>query len=258
MSQLLNKLEKISRGSPAPMGFGAASRVEKNPAMALIGNLSRNHAQGANRLSHLEADGALLHGLDDQDALSQITGALNGVPWGVRVDELDQPRAQTLLDSGCDFFVVSPEKASVEAMKDDRAAYLIDLPADAGERFLRAIEDLPVDALLLSLDPFQSPLTLQDLISITSVRSMFDKYLIIHAAAALTSKEIECLRDVGVDGLMVDAGRTTEKELKDLKQRLFDIPKQRRPRSERMTAVLPRVGFHNAEADEFDDDDDEE
>ena len=254
MSQLLNKLDRINRGSPAPMGFGAATRVEKTPAMVLIGDVSRNFNQGTNRVDQLPADGALMQGLPVDDNLSRVTELLTAVPWGIRVDQLDQAGAKELLDRGCDFIIVRPENSFVDAMKDDQVAYLMDLPSEPTERFLRAIEDLPVDAIVMDRSTLQCPVTLLDLISIASVRSMFEKYLIVHADVGITPKEIESLRDVGVDGLIVDA-QSTKKDLKDLHQRLLDVPRQRRAKSDRFAAVLPRsVGEQD---DDFDIDDED-
>ena len=236
------------------MGFGAATRVQKTPAMVLIGNVSRNYNQGASRLSQLPADGALVQGLQIDDNLSRVTDTLTPVPWGIRVNQLDQSSTKELLDRGCDFIIAPPEKSFVDAMTDDRAAYLMDLPAEPTERLLRAIEDLPVDAILMDSSTLQFPVTLADLISIASVRSMFEKYLIVQADVGISSKEIESLRNVGVDGLIVDA-QNTKKDLKDLQQRLLDIPKQRRAKSDRFAAVLPRSG---GELTVDSDDDDEE
>ena len=243
MSKLLSKLEKINRGSPARLGFGTSSRTERTPSMALIGRLSQNYTQGANRLAKVEADGALLDGESLDSRLSDVAGALGNIPWGIRADGLDGEGSQGLLEKGCDFFVVSPEKVTVEAMKDDRAAYLLVLPPDADERFLRAIEDLPVDAVFMSLGSLESSLTLQHLITICSVRVLFDKYLAIEVPAALSSKEVEGLRDVGVDALVVDAARSSEKVLGNLKKALLSVPRQRRSRSERVSPVLPRGSY---------------
>ena len=45
MSKLLDLMERIRSGSPAPMGFGAA-RAGSVPGMVLVGLVSENHAAG--------------------------------------------------------------------------------------------------------------------------------------------------------------------------------------------------------------------
>jgi len=258
MSKLLSKLDKISKGSPAPLGFGAANREEKVPAMVLVGRLSQNYAQGAARLAKVQVDGALLEGEGLDGKLKDIVGALGKVPWGIAPRDLDDKQAGALLEEGCDFFLVESEQAKVEAMKaDDGAAYLLSLPEDPGEAYLRAIDCLPVDAVLMSMNSLEPPLTLQHLITIGSVRTMLDKYLMLEVPTNLSSKEIEGLRDLGVDALVVDAGRSSEKVLAGLKEKLLGLPRQRKSRSERMSPILPSVSTAGASARDDDDEDEE-
>lgn len=258
MSKLLSRLEKINRGSQAPMGFGVAVRTEKTPAMALIGLLAQNYKQGANRLVRLKADGVLLEGAGLDGKLLEIAGALDTVPWGVKVEEMDGDKARGLVEKGCDFFVVSPERVTVEAVKDERAAYLLSLPSDVDDRFLRAIEDLPVDAVFMSIASTESPLTLQHLINIGSIRTMFDKYLILGVPATISAKEMEGLRDMGVDALVVDAGRSSEKVLGAIKENLLSLPRQRKLRSDRISPVLPHMADSSAVSSDEEDEGAEE
>ena len=175
MSKLVSRIEKISRGSPAPMGFGAATRAAQTPAMALIGILSQNSLEEAKSLASLDADGALLTGIDSGEEIASIAEALGSTPWGVRADALDGETADGLVQKGCDFFLVNPESVTVEAAKDDRAAFILSIPIGANDGFLRTLEDLPISAAFTSLAD-NGPLTLQRLIDVVSVRTMFDKY----------------------------------------------------------------------------------
>lgn len=238
MSKLVSRIEKISRGSPAPMGFGAAARASRTPAMALIGLLSSKAPNDAKVLADLDADGALLIDLDTDGDFDSLSEALASVPWGVNSEDLDAETSDALVQKGCDFFLVTPDSATVEAAKDDRAAFILSLPTDAKDGFLRALEDLPIAAAFTSLAD-GGPLTLQSLINVASLRTMFDKYLFVQVPPDLSSKELESLLHVGVDALVVDAGNASEDSLKTLKQRLIDLPRQRKPRSERASAVLP-------------------
>ena len=45
MSKLLDLLDRIREGAPAPIGFGV-TRPEKLPGMALIGLVSKDYAKG--------------------------------------------------------------------------------------------------------------------------------------------------------------------------------------------------------------------
>jgi hypothetical protein len=260
MSELISRLEKIGKGSPTPMGFGAASRAEKVPCMAVVGSLRANHAKKADLAVKAKLDAVLLEGDGLDGELSNISDALKTVPWGVAVDGLDGKRAKELMEKGCDFFVVSPEKTQIEAMKEEKPAYLFPVPLDADDRFLRGVEGLPIDAVILSLDSEGSPLTLRHFMAIGTIRPMLDKYMFLKVASAPSSKELEALRDAGVDALVVDMEKMSEKALTELKERLMDLPKPRKNRSERLSPLLPRLSQKAAasprrtEPDEDDDD----
>jgi hypothetical protein len=260
MSELISRLEKIAKGSPTPMGFGAAARAEKVPCMAVVGLLRANHLKKADLAVKVKLDAVLLEGDGLEKDLANISGALKSVPWGVAAEELDGKTAKALIEKGCDFFVVSPEKTQIEAMKEEKSAYLFPVPPDADDRFLRGVEALPVDAVILSLDSGDSPLTLQNFISIGAIRSMLDKYVFLKVATAPTSKELETLRDAGVDALVMDVEKSSEKALTELKERLLDLPKPRKGRSERLNPLLPRLSqktsasTRRTEPDEDDDD----
>ena len=241
------------------MGFGHAARPQKTPAMAFIGLLSQNYKRGATRLNRIEADGALLRGVNPDQVLTDIAGALGDVPWGLEAEETNGDSVETLVEKGCDFFLVSPDKVTVEAVKNDGADFLLSLPLGADDSFLRTIEDLPISAVFMSLGPSSSPLNLRHLINIASVRTMFDKYLLVEVPNTVSAKELEGLRDIGVDAVVIDAGQSSEKVLKGIKQDLLDMPRQPKPKSERTTPMLAvGLGASTRHADEEDEEYEEE
>lgn len=238
MSKLVSRIEKISRGSPAPIGFGASGRTPRTPAMALIGILSGNSTEDAKCLADIDADGALIADANSTEDLASLAEALGSTPWGVKVDDLNSETADGLIQQGCDFFLVNADTVTVEAAKDERAAFILSLPQGANDGFLRAVEDLPVTAAFTSLDG-EGPLTLQRLIDVGSLRTMFDKYLLVQVNPGLSARELEGLRDMGVDVLVVDMAAASEDSLRALMESLLKLPRQRKPRSEKTSAVLP-------------------
>ena len=238
MSKLVSRIEKISRGSPAPIGFGASGRTSRTPAMALIGVLSGNSTENAKCLADLDADGAIISATNSTEDFTSLAEALGSTPWGIMVDHLDGKTADGLIQQGCDFFLADAGGISVEAAKDERAAFVLSLPKEASDGFLRAIEDLPITAAFTSLAA-DGPMTLKDLVDVGSLRTMFDKYLLVKVNPDLSSKELEGLRDMGVDAVVVDLAGASQDSLKSLKQRLIKLPRQRKARSEKSNAVLP-------------------
>ena len=248
MSKLLDRLERVNRGPVASLGFGAAARVNKTRPMALIGTLSDpgKAVEGASGLAKIDADGALIDGLDLQKNQKQLAQALDTVPWGVRVPGLDSEQVSQYKEQGCDFMAFPAEKALLEALGEADTAYILSIQPDIDEKLLRAIETLPVDAVLLPFKSADSPLTLQHLLTISSVRRAFSKYLLLELPGAPTSKEMEALRDVGVNGLVVDTTVVSAEKLAGLHEELLALPRRKRDRGERATAILPGTFYQQS------------
>ena len=241
MSKLLDRLERVNRGPTASLGFGAAARAQKVRPMAIIGALSDpgKAVEGASNLAKIGADGALIDGLAPEEIKKQLAQALDGVPWGVRVPGLDSERMSHYKEQGCDFLAFEAGKASLEALGEADTAYILSIQPDTDDRLLRAIEGLPVDVVLLPFKSVDPPLTLEHLLTISSVRRAFSKYLLLELAGTPTSKEMEALRDVGVNGLLVDTTAISAEKLEGLHEELLALPRRKRDRGDRTTAILP-------------------
>ena len=257
MSKLLDRLDKLSRGPITSMGFGAATRTEKLPGMALIGTLSsgRRLAQAATALSKIGADGALIQGNVPDSIPATVAEALKNVPWGVRVSELTGEHAARYREKGCDFLAFTAEGTQVGALEDEDAGYVLCVPANMDEQSLRAIEDLPVDAVLLTLDSIETPLTLSHLLAIGVVRGSFSKYLLLEVPGDLSDGELEGLKEIGVDGLVVDA--TSAKDMAALKDRLMSLPRRQRNRGRKPSALLPRESYATPSSPPAEEDDED-
>jgi hypothetical protein len=261
MSKLLDRLDKIGRGASVSMGFGAAAREEKLPGIALLGKLSGavKSAQAASTLAKLGVDGAIIEGMGIEEISKKLAQTLEHIPWGVSVTELKNGQVGNYRDQGCDFLAFGPKGALLEALEEDDTGYILSIDPDMDERYLRTIEDLPVDAVLLSMKSVEPPLTVQDLITISSVRGNFSKYLLLEVTGGFSANELEGLRGIGVDALVVEATTLSAKKLQELRDALLALPKRQRSRSPRASAVLPRGSFvlpgASAGEEEYDDDD---
>ena len=254
MSKLIDWLEKVDRGAVASLGFGAAARPEKIAPMALIAKLpgSVSSAEGASILAKLGADAVLIEGLDIDQMPKKLAKALEKQPWGLRVSDLKDGQAAEYGGKGCDFLAFGPGEALLGAIQDDETGYILSIEPAMEERRLRAIEDIPVDVVLLRLDSDASPLTLQDLLTIGSVRSAFSKYLLLETRGLLTTSELEGLRDMGVNGVVIDATAHPTDELDALKERVTSLPRQPRTRAKGHNAILPGGAFPDEDLDDED------
>ena len=260
MSKFLDRLEQISLGVSGPIGFGV-SRAEKTPGMALVALVSSKHATGCRAVASLAPDAVLLGGITGPEAIKKLAAALTKVPWGVRSDQLTDESSQAYQESGCDLLAFSLEGTPVSAVSSDEIARVLCLDLDADERQLRSIDSLPVDVLLLSLTGQAAPWTLADLASIAAISRRVNKYVLVEVSAPPGKKDLEAIRKVGVDGLVLEVGAVSAKSLAELKESLLDMPRSRPGRRERATAIIPASVFPSGQApapedpDEDDDDD---
>ena len=261
MSKFLDRLERISRSAPTPIGFGV-SRAEKTPGMALVALVSSKHATGCRAVAGLAPDAVLLEGIAGPASIKKLASALPKVPWGVRSGQLTDESAQAYQESGCDLLAFSLEGTPVSAVSSDEIARVLCLELDADERQLRSIDPLPVDVLLLSLTGQAAPWTLADLASIAAISRRVNKYVLVEVSTPPGKKDLEAIRKAGVHGLVLDVGAVSAESLAELKEALLDMPRARLGRRERATAIVPSSVFPSGqgpapeEPDEDDDDDD--
>ena len=260
MSKFLDRLDRLARGPSTPMGFGASTRVEKLPAMGLLASVTQEQA-ASGAVSSSGVDGFLIRGAVGDGQLSGLVAQVGDLPWGIEVDGLTEGSASGYSEQGADFFRFGASGVEVGALSEEEPAYLLSLPLDSEERVLRAIEDLPVDGIVLSVDANNLPLDLSQLMSLSAVRCMFNKYLLVELPGIVGAGELRGLRDIGVDAVILDVSAVSAEALTEFQENLLNLPRQRKPRAGKADAMLPRNTFHppaTRHQDDDDDDDDDE
>jgi hypothetical protein len=247
MGKFLDLMERIVNGSPAALGFGAA-RATKVPSMALIALVSRHHAAGLKAVAGLAPDAALLSGLKGPAALGELKSALPTAPWGVRTDGLGESDAQEYREHGCDLMAFPLQGTTAAALDGEDVGRVLCLEPGIQEHELRAIDTLPVDALLVNMTAVSGPWSLQDLMAVGSISRRASKYVLVAVSQPPGKKDLEALRDLGVRGLVLDVGAATPEVLKDLKAALLEMPRRRPQRKERTAALLPGSVYGGAQA----------
>ena len=260
MSKFLDSLEKISVSAPAPLGFGVR-REQRPPGMALIVQISSDHASGCAGISDLSPEAVLLSGIDDLPALKKIAPGLPSIPWGISPVTVTEDSVNGFKEAGCDMLAFGLADTPVSAINSDEMARVLCLDPSADERQLRAINPLPVDVVLIDVTSQSGTWTLGDLINITAISSRVNKYILVSISEPPGAKDLKVLRDAGVHGLVVDAGSVSMDSLSKLKSDLQEMPRPQPGRKGRTAAVLPSSVFAVDRApapEEPDEDDDDE
>jgi len=259
MSKFLDSLEKISVSAPAPLGFGVR-REQRPPGMALIVQISSDHASGCAGISDLSPEAVLLSGIDDLAALKKIAPGLPSIPWGISPVTVTEDSVNGFKEAGCDMLAFGLADTPVSAINSDEMARVLCLDPSADERQLRAINPLPVDVVLIDVTSQSGTWTLGDLTNITAISSRVNKYILVSISEPPGAKDLKVLRDAGVHGLVVDAGSVSMDSLSKLKSDLQEMPRPQPGRKGRTAAVLPSSVFavDRAPAPEEPDEDDDE
>lgn len=244
MSRLLDLLDRIARGAPSAMGFtAAAQRPTPTPLALLVWMEGQGDAMDTRALAEARVDAVVLpRGAQDASGLERQVKPLEQFAWGVEVEGLGRERVEAYRDAGSDFLVFPLEGTQADALQEGDMARILRLPTGLEEATLRSLEDLPVDAILLCPSEPEGPMTLAHLAAIANVRGATSKYVLVQWGADLTARELEHLRNLGVDGVVVKVHQGTDAKLPALRAQIEALPK-RRPRGEqRPAALIPRVG----------------
>jgi hypothetical protein len=192
------------------------------------------------------ADFVLIDGRQGSVDVSRARADAGDLPLGAWVAARDSAAAKALRGDGLDFLVVA-EDSPAASLLDDDLGYVLALPSQPEEIFLRSLEPLSLEALLLHNIP--SPLTVAGELELSRAGALARRPMICETAAAASADDLQCLRAAGVAGVMTDVAG-----LSQLKETVKALPQRKARREERAVVSLPRGNA--AAQDDGDDDDD--
>lgn len=254
MSKLIQRIERLGKDTPAPLGFGAATRRKAAPSMVLLASAS--NLKSVKALEGVFLDG-LLFSIEDNSgsAMANATSILKDVPWGVQVENPTADQVKDLEEAGCDFITISGMAAPLEVLHNDELGKFLVVPPDLKEEHAHSLEVLPVDAVIYA-DTVSSPLTLDGLLNLAAARGEIGRAFLLPVIGVLSSWELECLRDIGVEGVVVDLDTSDAAGLKTLGQAILDLPR-RKTRNDFSSPSIPRVSAHDQVIEDDDEGDDD-
>ena len=238
MSALLDKIEKAHQESPRRMGFGPSTKERTPPLPLLVGVARPEVGSPAQEVSqHLDALLFKVNTIQEVEALSKDQTVS---PWGVWVDTPTPELVPPLKERGGDLLLFSPEQTPLEMVQDQGLTRLLLVPLEWDHRLVPALHDLPVDAVALALSE-NTPLTVQQLMAVGGLRRLAGKPLLLFLARSPSQKELEALRDSGVDCILLDVTANAPQEVEAVRRHINDLPPRRRRERERPTAVVPQM-----------------
>jgi hypothetical protein len=171
-------------------------------------------------------------------SLQKSVKSLKDVPWGIRLDENEDDAAR-LVEAGGDFLVFSPASRFTAVPPDEKTGKVLEVESSMDDGLLRAVNDLPADAVLVT-DSFEASggLVWHQLMIFRHLAAFIAKPLLVPVPAEIPEAELKALWEAGIDGIVVDVSGI--EDLKSLRQMIVKLP----PRSARKrgNVFLPHAG----------------
>ena len=209
MSKLIDKLSLVSQAGFQPMGFRAVQAVPQKPRMLLIASLAQVDVTPlADYMAG--ADAALLQipkSGSGVKSLKEIGQAMSDIPWGGWLKDIGREGIGQMVEAGCDFVVFQAANTSLAILQDDEVGKILEVEALLDEGLLRAVDDLPVDAVLITGEQEKNYfLTWHHLMLFRRCAGLLTKPLLVSIPSDVAASELQALWEAGVGGVVVEAG----------------------------------------------------
>jgi hypothetical protein len=241
MSRLIEKFHKASRVD-APMGFRTARTAAAVPKILLIADLEAGTLE--KRADYLEAaDAVLLHFAGTAwtvKAVQKIVASLPDIPWGLDMAD-DEAKKVAGMGAGVDFVIFAIDSQVADSPRDDKTGKVLQVESSLDDGLLRAINDLPVHAVLAT-DVFggeDSSLIWHRLMILQHLANLLAKPLIVSTRTDISEKELKALWDAGVDGVIVAFDKAGT-GIKEMRQAIDKLPPRSGRKRGKAGVVLPR------------------
>lgn len=263
MSKFIDKLNRLSKAEPQPMGFRATQPATPKPKIQLVASLAQDNAES---LAHTinGADAGLLRISkisSGAKALQKIAQTVSNIPWGGRLEGGSAEDIKQATKAGSDFLVFPAATTHLAIPQNGEVGKILEVEASLNEGLMRAANELPIDAVLVTGEEREDYfLTWQHLMLFQRFADLLTKPLLIYIPSNITADELQALWEAGVDGVVVEVGQLQDR-LKELRQAIDKLafPSRRR---EKVEPMLPRTGREpskvTTEEEEEEDEEEEE
>ena len=246
MSKFIEELKRHTQLSPAPLGFGRGP-VHDKPRISLVACLAQTDIE--NLSEYLNITDAVLIQTDSLLSLNEKLAKLSQYApdvilggWLVdaRWDKIDNIKVAG------DFLVFNSQMPLLELPVG--LGRVIELDMNITDTQLRAIDELPVEAVLLNTKP--AKLSWQNLITLQRLNNLLSKPLLAIVPCGVTTTELQTLWTVGVDGVVIEVETESAKKLDKLRQEVeatsFPLPRK----SKKVNVTLPFISQRPSEESE--------
>ncbi len=246
MSRFIDKLNRLFRAEPQPMGFKAAQPASPRLKIQLVASLAQEDVDHlADYVAGADAGLFRISKLDSGlQTLQKISQASPDIPWGGWLRDSSLGEVKQVVKIGCDFVVFSATNTPLTILQNNEVGKILEVEASLSEGLLRAANELPVDAVLIASEQREDYfLTWQHLMLFQRFADLLTKPLLVSIPSTVTASELQALWEAGVGGVVVEVRvEQPQDKLKELRQVIdklsFPSPRKR----EKVEPLLPRTG----------------
>ena len=242
MSRFIDKLKRLRQAEPQPMGFATSRVTPEKPKLQLVARLA---AENLDKISDAltQADAALIEVGQSEDlaAVEKMCRAEKGIPTGVWLRVSAAEIVNKLTEISCDF-VLFPTSFPLAVTEKEKTGRILELDSDMSDSLLRTVNDLPVDAVMLSIKSEDTPLTLNRLMQIRRPSYMVNKPILISVPDSLSVNELQALWDMGISGVIIQSiNQESAEKFAELRKRIDKLSPPNLHKKDKMSAILPRM-----------------
>ena len=260
MSRFIDKLNQVSRGVPQSMGFKRAQPVSDKLKILLIASLAEVSDGLADYVTG--ADAGLLRIPESNSGskiLKEITQATPDIPWGEWLRNTGQNNIKQVAKTDCDFVVFPAVNTPLALLQNDEIGKIIEVESSLSEGLLRAVNELPVDAVLITAEQGEEySLTWHHLMLFQRFADLLTKHLLVSIPPNVTASELQALWEAGVDGVVIEVGAGQPADrLKKLRQAIDKLTFPSQHKRGKTEALLPHIGGESSIVTEEDEEEEE-
>lgn len=245
MSKFVDRLKLVSQAVAPPIGFGRGQSVSSKPGILLVASLAQARVSNLADLMS-GADAGLLDIAElgqGSTALRECAEAVPGIPWGGWLKGGKWQRSQKIKALSGDFVIFPAASTPLGVLENSGLGKIVEVEATLSESMLGAIDELPVDGVLLAVE-YQdgAAVTLKQLMLFQRLSNLLAKPLLVPVPLKVTAGELRVLWEAGVDGVIVEMGAGRPRGgLRKLRAAIdkLSFPSQRR--WGRVKARLPHI-----------------
>ena len=235
MGKLIRLIEDSTSGASMPLGFRAKTSANTITQIPIIGSVE--NATDLKVAIKLPLDAILFN--RSTDGSKKLTQERHKNLNGTRLDNPKEGTMKAVLKEKWDFMVFPYKDFPVNILKDVSVDRVLSIPLDILEAQARVVDLLPIEAIYIDTGFEQSP-TLRSTISLSATRSVIDKPCLISTNTVLSISDLEYLRDIGIDAIIMNLKKFTAQSGEKFLANLTELPK-RKPRENKSSPIIPAV-----------------